>query len=68
MSEDLFVRALTTGGGGMMGSYIDFGTKLGRDELDVTDLSAVRAVCAKLHPKLILHLAAATDLARSFTS
>ena len=64
MSDDVFARTLITGASGMFGSYVDFGIKTDHGSLDVTDLSAVRALCEKLKPTLILHLAAATDLAR----
>lgn len=57
-------RALTTGSGGMIGSYVDFGVRMDRSLLDVTDLAMVRAVCQEHKPKVIIHLAAATDLAR----
>ena len=55
---------LITGGDGVVGSYIDYGTRLSRSVLDVTDLVAVREICRKQMPKVIIHLAAATDLVR----
>lgn len=57
-------HTLITGGDGVVGSYIDFGTRLGHTELDVTDLASIRAACKKYRPETIIHLAAATDLAR----
>ena len=48
----------------MVGSYVDFGIRTDHRSLDVTDLSMVRAVCREHKPKVIIHLAAATDLAR----
>lgn len=57
-------HTLVTGAGGMIGSYADFGVRLDHASLDITDLSQVRAVCAEHKPKAIIHLAAATDLAR----
>ena len=58
MPERIFI----TGGEGVLGSYCDFGTRLGRDELDITDLAAVMRVCAQRKPKVIVHCAALTDL------
>ena len=46
----------------MVGSYIDFGIKTGRKTLDVTDLNAVMTAVKKHQPRVILHLAALTDL------
>lgn len=46
----------------MVGSYVDFGVKTDRTTLDVTDLKAVLAFVKNLKPKIILHLAALTDL------
>ena len=48
----------------MVGSYIDFGTRLTHEELDVTDLSSVMKICKGQQPSVIIHLAAATDLVR----
>ena len=53
---------LITGGGGVLGSYGDFGTRMGQSDLDVTDLSAVMRVCTDIKPKTIVHCAALTDL------
>lgn len=55
-------KTLITGGNGMVGSYIDFGTKLTKKELDVTDLEKTLAVVKKYKPSVIIHLAALTDL------
>ncbi|MBM3261437.1 NAD(P)-dependent oxidoreductase [Candidatus Kaiserbacteria bacterium] len=57
-------HVLTTGADGMIGSYVDFGIRTTRDSLDVTDLDAVRAMCQLHKPRVIIHLAANTDLAR----
>ncbi|MDO8482917.1 MAG: NAD(P)-dependent oxidoreductase [bacterium] len=57
-----FPKTLITGGNGMVGSYVDFGIKTDRTTLDVTDLKAVLAVAKKIKPKVILHLAALTNL------
>ena len=57
-------RTLITGGNGMVGSYIDFGTKLDRRTLDVTDLEEVMKVFALHKPATVIHLAAETDVDR----
>jgi len=56
-------KILITGSGGMLGNYVDFGVRTTHKDLDVQDLNSVRASCKKHMPKVILHLAAATDLA-----
>ena len=53
---------LITGGEGAIGSYCDFGTRLGRESLDVTDANAVSEACAKFQPTCIVHAAALVDL------
>lgn len=60
--KDLFNSALITGTDGMIGSYIDFGVRTNHRSLDVTNLAEVMAVCEKHMPKLIIHLAAETDV------
>lgn len=60
----MFENTLTTGAGGMIGNYVDFGVRMNHSSLDITDLSEVRAVCGEHKPQTIIHLAAATDLAR----
>ncbi len=55
-------KILITGANGMVGSYIDFGKKFNRAELDVTDSKAVLTAVKKHRPKTIIHLAALTDL------
>lgn len=55
-------KVLITGGNGMVGSYIDFGIKTNRRSLNITDLKEVVKVCEKYQPKVIIHLAAETDL------
>lgn len=55
---------LVTGGEGALGSYCDFGTCVGRDELDVTDPDAVMRVCVDMKPRAIVHCAALVDMAR----
>lgn len=58
---------LITGADGMVGSYADFGIRLGRKELDVTDASAVHAAFTTYHPAAVIHLAAMTDQAACAT-
>ncbi len=53
---------LITGGEGVLGSYFDFGIRMGKKELDITDLDAVLKVCAEKKPEVIVHTAALTDL------
>lgn len=55
-------NTLVTGGDGVLGSYFDSNIRMGRSELDVTDLNAVMNVCAERRPKVIIHSAALTDL------
>lgn len=64
MTHDIFSKALITGADGMIGSYVDFGLRTNHRSLDVTDLKEVLSVCQKHKPKLIIHLAAETDLDR----
>jgi dTDP-4-dehydrorhamnose reductase len=52
---------LITGANGMVGSYANFGVRLGRTELDVTDGAAVRAAFEKHKPSAVIHLSALTD-------
>ena len=55
-------EVLLSGANGMVGSYCDFGIKYGH-ELDVTNLRAVLEIGRQRMPKVIVHLAALTDLA-----
>ncbi|MEK7180191.1 MAG: NAD(P)-dependent oxidoreductase [Patescibacteria group bacterium] len=55
-------KTLITGADGMVGSYVDFGIKTDRESLDVTNLNEVFAVVKRHKPKVIIHLAALTDL------
>lgn len=57
-------KLLVTGADGMVGSYVTAGVKLGRSDLDITDLAAVKKAVAVHTPRAILNLAAQTDLAR----
>lgn len=54
---------LITGGEGVLGSCFDFGMRMGKKDLDITDLNAVMNVCRDKKPKVIIHCAALTDLA-----
>lgn len=56
-------RLLVTGADGMVGSYVIAGVRLGRRDLDITDLRAVKKAVAAHTPTAILNLAAQTDLA-----
>jgi dTDP-4-dehydrorhamnose reductase len=62
--SSLFSNVLITGADGMVGSYVDFGIKLGRKDLDVTQLEEVKKVFTAKKPRVIIHLAALTDLDR----
>lgn len=62
MRDKILKEVLITGANGMVGSYIDFGTKLDRRALDVVDLNNVLDICKKYKPKIIIHLAAETDV------
>ena len=59
-----FSRVLTTGASGQIGSYVDFGMRPSREELDITDEDAVMRYVQENKPQMILHLAGATDMAR----
>ena len=48
----------------MIGSYIDFGIKTDRDELDILEREAVLSFARAHKPDVIIHLAGATDTAR----
>jgi dTDP-4-dehydrorhamnose reductase len=60
-------RVLITGADGMIGSYIDFGVKTTRKDLDILDQAAVIRYVRELKPSMIIHLAAATDMKRCET-
>lgn len=59
-----FSRVLTTGASGMIGSYVDFGIRVGSKQLDITDRDAVLKFVRKRKPRAIIHLAGATDMKR----
>ncbi|MCL4400313.1 NAD(P)-dependent oxidoreductase [Patescibacteria group bacterium] len=64
MEEKLSSKVLVTGAFGMVGSYVDFGIKLDRRALDVADPKEVDSVFDRYQPKVVLHLAAETDVDR----
>ncbi len=53
-----------TGGNGAVASYVGFGTKVDRHDFDITDMGQVRDFLMKIKPKVIIHLAAETDMAK----
>ncbi|MFA5831312.1 MAG: NAD(P)-dependent oxidoreductase [Candidatus Paceibacterota bacterium] len=55
-------KVLITGAGGMVGSYVDFGIRMNRRSLDVTDFHEVMRVIKEHRPEAIIHLAAETDV------
>lgn len=62
--KNILSKTLTTGADGMVGSYVDFGIRTNRRSLDVTDLNEVLRMVKGYRPKVILHLAAETDVDR----
>ena len=57
-------NVLTIGAGGMVGSYVDFGTKTDHRSLDITDFHEVMRIVKQYKPQAIIHLAAETDVDR----
>jgi len=64
MKENILSNTLITGSDGMVGSYVDFGVRTNRRDLDVTDLKEAITQVKKYNPKIIIHLAAETDVDR----
>jgi dTDP-4-dehydrorhamnose reductase len=64
MRPEELENSLILGARGMVGSYFDFGLKTDIEELDVTDLEKVFAFTSRLKPRIIVHLAAETDVDR----
>jgi len=62
--KEILSRVLTTGANGMVGGYVDFGTRLDRRSLDVSDLNETMSVIKRYMPKSIIHLAAETNVDR----
>jgi len=55
-------KTIITGGDGIVGSYFNFGIKTDQKDLDITDLPETLRVIEKHKPKIIIHLAAETNL------
>lgn len=64
MGIEDFSKVIITGGDGIIGSYFDFGQRLSRSDLDITDERKVSAIFKKFQPEAAIHLAAATDVER----
>lgn len=64
MSTFDYSRVITTGAGGMVGSYVDFGLRPGRETLDILDAEAVMNFVREHEPSAIIHLAGAVDMVR----
>lgn len=62
--KDILSGTLITGASGTVGGYVDFGIKLDHRALDVTDLNETVKTVEKYMPKVIIHLAAETDVDR----
>ncbi len=62
MKKNNLNNVLITGGSGMIGSEINFGEKPSRKELDVSIPDNVSKVLNFYNPKIILHLAALTNI------
>lgn len=62
--KDIFDSAIITGADGTIGTYVDFGIRTNHRLLDVTNLAEVMKICNEYKPKLIIHLAAETDVDR----
>src|SRR5690242_10915718 len=65
MSRFDFERVITTGASGMVGSYVDFGIRTNRREIDVLDAASIIRTLSTVRPSAIIHLAGATDMERS---
>lgn len=57
-------KVLTTGASGMIGAYVDFGSRPDRSTLDILDERAVHDYVMAHRPQTIIHLAAAADMKR----
>jgi dTDP-4-dehydrorhamnose reductase len=55
-------KILVTGGSGMVGSQVAFGTKPDRKELDIIDSLSIKRTLDHYQPTVVLHLAALTDM------
>jgi dTDP-4-dehydrorhamnose reductase len=63
--EDILSKTLITGTNGMVGTYIDFGIKTSRKQLNIIDFHSVIHAVKKYKPKVIIHLAAETNVDKS---
>lgn len=59
-----YSRVITTGASGMIGSYVDFGTRPDSATLDILDETSVLQYVTAHQPRAIIHLAGATDVER----
>src|SRR3989344_704777 len=55
-------KVLITGSGGIIGSYFNFGQRVNKEDLDVTDEKSVFEAFALRKPEIVIHLAAETDV------
>lgn len=55
-------KIIVTGGDGMVGKQMSFGTKLNRTQLDILNPASIEKAIAKYKPEVIVHLAALTDM------
>ena len=65
MTSQNLAHVLTIGAGGMIGSYVDFGLCPDKAHLDILDGDSVMRYVQKHTPSAIIHLAGATDMART---
>jgi dTDP-4-dehydrorhamnose reductase len=61
-NKKILAKTLITGADGMVGNYINFGTKTNHKTLDITNPTETLRIVKKYKPKVIIHLAAATDV------
>ena len=59
-----FSKVLTTGANGMIGSYVDFGTRTDSATLNILDAEGTMRLIEEYRPSVIIHLAGATDIGR----
>lgn len=61
-NQETLDSTLVTGSNGTVAYYVNFGIKTSRKDFDITNLDQVIVAVKKTKPKVILHLAAETDL------
>ena len=66
-NNEILNKTLVTGGNGTVASYADFGIKTNREDFDITNMEQVVRAFKKFKPKVILHLAAETNLTKCET-